>query len=170
MKLKLIFLALAVLTLAPWPVAYAYDANKFGRGREAAYIEVAEASNTPTYNVFARAIGGVKPGDLFYVNAAGNPADIVVSLYLTNAAELVRSYNYLILKVSVYVEDGARGWRKAVWWDGTPIPEAYITMVDAQAQFNLTGDARYKVALDGGSFYCTDTRGSVAPQFYLKVD
>jgi hypothetical protein len=57
--------------------------------------------------------------------------------------------------------------------DSEPIPDTFITLRDAKVSFTLPGYAKYKITLDSGSFYCTNTNGgrdSLSPQFYLTVD
>ncbi len=169
--IKRFFPIIVLLLLAPWPVAYAYDDDM--AGQDAVQIEIAEASATPNWTAFGKAIGGVTPGDLFYIDATDNPVDIQVTLYITNAQELVSYYRFLILKVGVYVESNAGEWEKASMGNGEPIPETFITMRNGQVSFTLPGLAEYKVTIDGGNFYCTTANtdsGSLSPQFYLEVD
>jgi hypothetical protein len=176
-----LFPLIALFLLLPWPVAYAgyyndahaADGVSAISGGDSVWIEVAEASARPAYTVFGRAIGGVTtPGDLFYINAANNGADIKATLYLTNAQELVNHYSYLILRVGVYVESDGE-WQQASGSDGKLISDAIITMRNGQVTFILPGYARYKVTIDGGSFYATNANGddrSLSPQFYLEVN
>ena len=172
--IKKIFPLLAVLLLAPWPVAYAQSYNGDIAGQDAVRIEVAEASVTPTWTVFGRAIGGVStPGDLFYIDATNNAADIQLTLYITNAQELIQCYRYLILRVGIYIESNAGEWERASKGNGGPIPDIFITMRNGQVNFTLPGLAKYKVTIDSGSFYCNNAnvdRDSFSPQFYLEVD
>ena len=168
------FPLLAVLLLSEWPVVYAQSYNDDIDEQDTTQIEVAEASVQPTWTVFGRAIGGVNtPGDLFYINATNNPADIPCTLYITNAQELINCYRYLILKVGVYVESSAGAWETASTGSGEVISDTFITLCDAQVSFTLPGFTKHKVTIDSGSFYCGSTnfdKGSVAPQFYLTVD
>jgi len=160
--LRRIFPLIALALLAPWPIAYAHDVSDGVVGEETVRIEVAEVSAQPTWTVFGKAIGGVTPGDLFYIDATDNPADIVVTLYLTNTQELISYYRYLILKVGVYAED-----------NGEVIPDTFITMRNGQVSFTLQGYANYKVTIDSGSFYCFSVNGnggSFSPQFFLEVE
>ena len=172
--MKWLFPLIALALLLPWPRAYAHDAGDGVVGEETVQIEVAEASAAPSWNVFGKAIGGVdKPGDLFYIDATENTADIVVNLYLTNTDELIHCYAYLTLKVGVYVECNAGEWEKASRWDGEPVPDTFITLENGKVSFTLMGYAKYKVTIDGGCFYCIRTEadgGSVSPQFFLEVD
>ena len=173
--LKRIFPLIAVLLLAPWPIAYGHEVSGAEAGQETVQITVAEASAAPSATVFGKAIGGVTPGDLFYVDTANHTADVNVTLYLTNAEELVYNYRYLILKVGVYVETGEGEWEKSSGNNGEPIPETFITMRNGQVSFTLAGYANYKLTIDGGSYHShsftgSAEEGSLSPQFYLEVD
>ncbi|MBA7656460.1 hypothetical protein ES703_64385 [subsurface metagenome] len=164
--IKRFFPLIVLLLLAPWPVAYAHDVSDGVVGEETVRVEVAEASAQPTWTAFGKAIGGVTSGDLFYIDATDNPADIQVTLYITNAQELIGCYRNLILEVGVYAESDTGEWEKAS-------TDTFITMRNGQVSFTLPGYAEYKVTIDGGSYYCTTTdidSGSISPQFYLEVD
>ncbi|MFC1869698.1 hypothetical protein ACFLYE_00330 [Chloroflexota bacterium] len=168
---RFIFPFVAILLLAPWPVAYAYENGMVGQ--EAVQIRAAEASAAPGGKVFGRAIGSITPGDLFYVDATRSPADILATMHLTNTQELYRSYRYLILQVGVYVESGSGEWGRASWAGGELIPDTFLTLQTGKVSFSLAGYANYRVAIDKGSFYCLTTSadgGSLSPQFYLAVD
>jgi len=173
-KLRKLFPLLALLLLAPWPIAYAHDyVNASPQGNEI-QVETAESSARPGWQAFGKAIGGVNTaGDLFYVDADEYPADILVTLYITNTHELSRCYNYLILKVGVYVEGNTDEWTAASSYDSQPVPDTFITMRNGRVSFTLPGDAKYKVTIDSGCFLCTTSSadgGSVSPQFYLTAD
>jgi len=158
--------------LLPWPIAHATSVNELPNG-ETATVEVAEPSARPSYTAFGRAIGGVSnPGDLFYIDATGSASQIKVTLYLTNAQQLVRHYQYLILNTGIYVENDEDEWERATASDGTPIPKAIISMQNGRVSFLLPGDARYKIAIDSGCFYCHRApadSSSMSPQFSLEV-
>ena len=171
MKRNPVFLMLAIILLTPWPVAYAYDNDMVGQAP--IQIEAATASAAPSWQAYGNAIGGVStPGDLFYVDMTENPVDTSVTLYLTNADELVRYYRYLILKIGVYVQNEAGQWDEFVDSNGEPLPDTYLTMRNGRVSLYLPGYARYKLTIDGGSFYCFPAGGdggSVSPEFYLTV-
>jgi hypothetical protein len=158
--------------LLPWPIAHATDVNEPTDG-ETVMVEVAEPSARPSYTTFGRAIGGVSnPGDLFYIDATGSASEIKVTLYLTNTQQLVRHYQYLILNTSIYVENGEGEWERATASDGKLIPKTIISMQNGRGSFLLPGDARYRIAIDGGCFYChraSADSGSMSPQFSLEV-
>lgn len=170
--LKRLFPVIAVLLLVPWPVAYGYEASDASAGQETIRVSAAEASAKPTWKAFGRAIGGVTGGDLFHIDATGSPADISVTLYLTNAEELIHSYRYLILEVGIQVKNGNGEWERASGHGDEPIPDTFITMRNGRVTFTLAGYANYKLTIDGGSFYAFTPSGdgnSYSPQFYLEV-
>ena len=170
MKKKLIFPLLAALLLIPWPVAYAHD-NALA-GQAPIQIEAADPAAVPQWKAYGNAIGGVTPGDLFYINSGNNTADMPVTLHMTNTDELVHNYRYLTLNVGVYVQTGTDQWEKATAGNGELLPDTYITMLNGKVSFTLPGYAKYKITIDKGCFYCygTDTGESAAsPEFYLTV-
>ena len=170
--IKRTFPFVALLLLLPWPVAYAFDTDAMA-SQDAVRIEIAEDSAKPTWTAFGRSIGGVStPGDIFHIDANNNTADIKVTLYITNAQELIDCYRYLILNVGVYVESDGE-WEIATGSNGELISDTFITMHNGQVSFILPGYARYKLAIDSGAFYCTNANandgGSLSPQFHLEV-
>ena len=172
MKKGLIFISLAILLLTPWPVVYAHENTLSG---EMMQVEVtaAETSASPSCNVFGGAIGGITPGDLFYLDSKGS-MDTLVTLHLTNADELIHSYRYMILRVGVYVQVGENQWGWATLSNGDPVPDTCLTMRNGRVSFRLPGYDSYKITLDGGSFYSfstvADGGGAASPNFYLTVD
>ncbi len=170
--LKRIFPFIALLLLLPWPVAYAYDVVNDTADQDTIRIEIAEDSVKPSFTAFGKAIGGVPPGDLFYIDATNNTADIVTTIYLNNAQDLIGHYTFLILKVGVYVENDGN-WEKAYGSNGELISETVLSMRNGQVSFLLPGYANYKVTIDGGSFYCHNASGddsTLSPQLYLEVN
>ena len=171
MKKKLIFAMIAILLLTPWPVAYAYENDAFSQ--EAVSINAAAASAAPNYTVYGRAIGGVNAGDLFYIDTTNSPADISLTLFITNADELVHYYRYMTMKVGVYVQTGVDQWQEAAMGNGEPIPDTYITMQNGNVNFTLPGYNQYKITIDRGCFYSLSAaggEGSLAPQFYITTE
>ncbi len=173
--IKRFFPLFALLILAPWPIAYAHTYTDDTAGQETIWIEVAESSVAPDFgDVVGKTIGGVTtPGDLFYIDAMENAADIQAALHITNAQELSHCYRYLILKVGVYVENSAGEWERASMGNGELIPATFITLHNGQVSFTLPGLAEYKVTIDSGSYYCRNAvadGGDVSPQLYLTVD
>ena len=169
---KRIFPFVALLLLLPWPIAYANTYTDGTADQDEIRIEIAEDSAKPTWTAVGRAIGSVNPGELFYVDASNNTADIVVTLYITNADELINHYRYLILNVGVYIESNGE-WERASGSDGNLIPDTVLSMRNGQVSFLLPGYAKYMLSIDSGCFYCTNAnadQGSLSPQFYLEVD
>jgi len=170
MKKKLIFPLLAALLLIPWPVAYAHD-NALA-GQAPIQIEAADPATVPQWKAYGNAIGGVTPGNLFYINSSNNTTDMPVTLHMTNTGELVHHYRYLILNVGVYVQTGTDQWEKVTTSNGELLPDTYITMLNGKVSFTLPGYAKYKITIDKGSFYCYGTNSgesAASPEFYLTV-
>jgi len=82
--IKRFFPIFALLLLTPWPIAYAHSYDGDMAGQDAVQIEVADPSAAPNFgDVFGRTIGGVTtPGDLFYIDATENAADIQATLHI----------------------------------------------------------------------------------------
>lgn len=170
MKRKLIFFLLAALLLTPWPVAYAYDEAM--ASQNPIQVEAAEAAAAPKLNAFGKAIGGVTPGDLFYIDSSDITTDILVTLHITNTDELVQHYRYLTLNVGVSVQTGTDQWERATTGNGELLPDTYITMLNGKVSFILPGYAKYKISIDKGCFYCYGTgadQSALSPTFYLTV-
>jgi hypothetical protein len=171
--LKRIFPFIALLLLIPWPVAYGYEASGASAARELIQITTATPSAAPSWEVFGKAIGGAQAGDLFYIDATDDPADINVTLYLTNTQELVHNYRYLILKVGLYSKVADGDWQKATGSDSKPLTDTFITLLNGQVSFTIPGYTRYKVTIEEGSFYCYGakaSKGSLSPNFYLEIE
>jgi hypothetical protein len=169
---KLLFPFIALLLLLPWPIAFAYDVSDNTSGQDSVQIETADSSTQPPYYVFGKAIGGVPPSDLFYIDATNNAADIVATLYITNVQDLINHYTFMTLKVGVYVENNGE-WEKASGSNSELIPDTILSMHNGQVSFLLQGYAKYKVTIDSGCFYCTNANaddGGIPPQLYLEVN
>jgi len=148
-----IFPLVAFLLLAPWPIAYAASYSDGMTDQDAIQVWAAEASSAPTWTAVQKTIGGITPGDLFYIDATNNSADIQATLHFTNTSELVNSYRYLILKVGLYVDNGSGEWEPAYGVDGELAPDTFISLRNGYVGFTLPGYAKYKVTIDSGSFY-----------------
>ena len=112
-------------------------------------------------------------GDLFYLDSKG-AMDTLITLHLTNADELIHYFRYMIFRVGVYVQTGENEWERATLSDGEPVPDVYLTMRNGMVNFMLPGYSRYKITLDGGSFYSfsidASVGGAASPNFYLTVE
>lgn len=170
MKRKLIFPLITALLLTPWPVAYAYDDAM--AVNTPTNIKAAALSAAPQINALGNAIGGVTPGDLFYVDSSDSTADMSYTLYITNTDELVHGYRYMTLNIGIYVQTDTERWEKVNRGEGETAQELYLTMQGGMVSFTLPGDARYKITIDKGCFYCYKTganESAALPQFYLTV-
>lgn len=163
----------AVLLLGPWLTSFAYGNVDGDSGAAEVDVESATAPMLPEMNVFGQAIGGVTPGDLFYIDARDSSNDIFISLYITNAYELTHHFRYLILKVSVYCQDEDGSWIMVTPQGTNPEADIYINLRNNPVNFNLPGLTRYKISIDSGSYYCikaAENSADVSPQFYLTIE
>ncbi len=175
MRKTIIFALIIVVTLlvAPRLTSIAYGQDNGDAEMSGIIIEAAPPQDAPVVDFFGGAIGGVAAGDLFYINATGSPLDMSVNLYITNPDNLIHSLRYLILKVAIYVEVSEGQWEQITSQGGIELPDTYITLQNSPVNFILPGAARYKVAIESGSYYCLPFRpdnGEIAPQFYLNVE
>ena len=170
--LKRYFPIIALMILLPWPMAYGYEVVGASTAQESIQITAAEASAQPTWTAFGKAIGSVTAGDLFYIDATANTADINATLYLTNAPELIHHYRYLTLKIGLYRQVADADWDKVTEYNGMPVPDTFITMNNGQVSVTLSGCASYKLTIDGGSFYSYGAEagdGNASPEFFLEI-
>ncbi|MFC1931069.1 hypothetical protein ACFLXJ_02570 [Chloroflexota bacterium] len=168
--IKRIFPFFALTLLLPWPIAYAFDNN--AAGQETVKIEVADESAKPTSTAFGQSISGIDPGELFRIDASSNTADIVVTLYLTNAEKLINYHRFMTLNVGVYVENNGE-WERAYGSDGNQIQATVLSMKNGQVSFVLPGYAKYMIGVDSGAFFCRNANAdasSLSPRFYLEVN
>jgi hypothetical protein len=168
-----VFTAVSLALLLPWPVAYGFEMRGAASAQEGLTVTAAGEAEQPSWTACGKAVGSVAEGALFYIQAADSPADINASLYLVNAAELVRDYRHLILKVVVYRSDGAGGWEIVSDSTGEPLPDTFLTMHNGRVDFTVPGGGNYKVSIDGGSVlsYGAAGRGKGEPPvFYLEIE
>jgi len=167
-------LVLAVLLfLGPRLTSLAYGESADSSGQAGIQVEAAAPPATPEMTIYGHTIGGVKPGDLFYIDATGSSGDISVSLYITNTEVLISYLRYLNLKVAVYYEDENGQWSKTPPGDGHLTADTYLTLCNSPANITLPGYTRYKIAIDSGCYYCTNAVSGgedISPQFYLTVE
>jgi len=85
-------------------------------------------------------------------------------LYLTNAGEVADAYSYINMQIHVYS-----------YTEGTGHADAdvdyYLTISNGYVSFILppiAGDG-YVITIDGGSWYCIDSSGTLSPTFYIDV-
>jgi hypothetical protein len=166
-----ILIVITALCFLPRLTSIAYGQTNGNEGKPAVQVTAAGSSAAPSAEFFGKAIGSVTPGDLFFVDAAGNPGEITLSLYITNTGELIHYLRYLTVHVAVYVEDSPGQWTKSQI-NGEKPPEIYLTLQNSPVTFTLPGGARYKVAIDSGCFYCLSAGNageSIIPRFYLDT-
>lgn len=171
--LKILLPVIAVVLLAPWPIAYAYDGGGTAGGQSLIQVTATASDAQPKWTAFGGASGTVTGGDLFYIKATDSQVDFSATLYLTNAPELVHTYQYLILHLSFYRQGQGGDWQKVTELHGQPLPDMYLTMTNSQVRFTLPGSASYKVTIDGGSFHANPMGSSargISPSFYLEIN
>jgi len=168
MKRKLVFTLITVLLLFPWTVAYAYD--NAAASTEPVEITPAGSESLPRFNVCGNAIGGVIPGDIFIIDSTGKEMDSSFTLYISNADELIHNYRYMTLNIGVYIQAQTGDWEKTT--PGENSQDIYLTMQNGTVSFVLTGNAKYKITVDKGCYYCYGIgpgRIVVLPDFYLTT-
>ena len=172
-RIRFILVVFVLLSIAPWLTSYVYGSSDGVSVEELVKIEAATPSMKPSATFYGKAIGGVTPGDLFYIDAIDSPHDMTVSLYLTNAHELTPYLRYLILKVGIYFEGNDGQWRKASFLNSNTVPDTFITLRNSPVKLVLHGYKRYKVTIDSGCFYCLSANtngGNLLPHFYLTAE
>jgi hypothetical protein len=168
MKRKLAFTLITILLLFPWTVAYAYDNAAASTGT----IDITPAGieSFPRFNGCGNAIGGVTPGDIFTIDCTGTETDTSFTLCITNTDELIHNYRYMTLNIGVYIQAPASNWEKTT--PGENSQNIYLTMQNGAVSFVLAGNAKYKVTVDKGCYYCYgigSNRTAVLPDFYLTT-
>ena len=170
MKRKWLFPLIAAIFLVPWPIAYAYDEVK--ASNTPMTIEAADPAAAPQIKAFGNAIGSVNAGDLFQVDTSGKGVDTVFTIFLINTDELIHSYRYMNLNIGIYVQNDAGQWEKVNAFAGETLPDIYLTIQGGLASFTLPGNARYKITIEKGCFYCygiSGARSIAIPQFNLTA-
>jgi hypothetical protein len=173
-KVLKLTLVVAVLLLLPWLTSIAYGNSHSASAPAGVRVEAAGQAAAPAATFFGHAFGSVTPGDLFYIDATGSPHDMAVSLYITNADELTYYLRYLILRVTVHSASEDVQWQPAPLRFGSlKESDIYLTLQNSPVKFIVPGDARYKVRIDSGSYYCLPAgarRDNERPKFYLTVE
>lgn len=169
-KLKFALIIAALSLVAPWMVSFASGDDALDAEINVAAVD---AEFLPHMHIYRGAIGRVGPGDLFAIDASDIPYDFTVNLYLTNAAEMIHCYRYLILEVAAYYLDGY-GERQPARLPGSGDRTGpYLTFRNGSVPLYLTGNRDYIVAVAGGSYSSlpADVGGEmVVPEFYLAVE
>ncbi|MFC1917249.1 hypothetical protein ACFLXH_01170 [Chloroflexota bacterium] len=165
---KLVLFLSGIFLLIPCPIVYAYDNSA---DVQPPRVEIPTPAESPDLHTFGKAIGSVTPGTLFYVDCVEYPGDTKVALSLINSDELIHYYRYLLLNIGLYLQSGEDTWEKVN--DTGSAPGYYLSMKSAEVFFTLPAYAKYKMTVDGGSYYCVNSpllSSGLAPKFYLAVE
>ncbi len=169
MKRNFIFVLIAAMLLAPWPVVYAYDGVNADTGTP--IITPADPALAPQIKPFGNTVGKVSPGDLFRIDTSGMQSDTTYELIIANADELISDYRFLNFKVGILVQNAEGNWEQLTDTCGNALPEIYISMHSGRVDFTLPGGCVYKVVIEKGCFYYygikTDTAAAI-PVFYIS--
>ena len=135
---------------------------------------------TPSWDVTPGAAGSITAGDLYAIDTGAYTGDILVTIYVTNVADLAQRYTYLNLGVTAYEWDSTLA-SGAGDWETTPIAgktgsslTSYLTLTGGYVSFVLPQDAeggKFSLSVDGGSFYANSqtSGGSISPEFFVDV-
>lgn len=175
--LKVIAAIILIATAVSWLTSVAYGQTNDTAQLHTTTIPGLEITATPQSDApaatfYGNAIGSVKSGDLFFINAVNVPQDMTLNLYITNIDQMVPVLRYMTLEIIIYREDAAGQWEKVQLKEGAAFPPLFLTMRNGQVMFDLPGLARYKVTVGSGSFYCNpagENMENTAPQFYLEA-
>lgn len=143
------------------------------------YATVTPADSLPSFstNVFGKYRGTIPSGDVFTITPDANyTGDLEVKVYLTNAADLSKTYQYLNMKLELWDSDDPA---VNIYAGETGHTFQLISIENGVAIFDLEYDAGtgpYKVKLSGGG-YMTNPRSpidwnagyEVAPLLYCEV-
>jgi hypothetical protein len=121
------------------------------------------------YEVSGAVQGEVPQGALYDVTpATGYTGDMVVKIYLTNAAALMKAYQYLNMKV--YVNNSL---------EAAATPDYKVLSIESGVvEFTIVGGsaAFYQVSVTGGSYNLVsndpaswESGYSITPEFYCEV-
>ena len=131
-------------------------------------IVTVEYYGSPSWGTMAGRQAGTLPvTSLFKITPlADYTGDLLVTVYLTNAGELIYCYQHLNMKISIYDKDGTR-----------VVPFEFITLENGKARFGMSygsgWNSPYYVNIIGGSYNTLKgTAGSgesFSPSFYCEV-
>jgi hypothetical protein len=139
---------------------------RYSQGTAAPYSNVA-----PLWKPVVGETGAISPGDLYYLKSSNFSGNILVKIYLTNTAALIKNYTYLNLKINVWTRT-ADSWVQAKLADGSKFEPLYLSLTGADISFVLPGNAQYCISIDGGNYYCIDTDaagGSLSPEYFIDT-
>ena len=133
------------------------------------FANITAGSGITAPTVFGKFTGTWPSSTLFDITPTTNyTGDLVISVYLVNAGELIRQYHHV--NMSVEFQDSTNSTADE---QGTI---QVLNLQNAEAQFtweNGTGTGPYKVVLTGGGYrlhpFKTLTGGSYQPQIWCEV-
>lgn len=174
MKRNIIIILGVALLLAPWPIVYAWEGVNADTAVNASSITPADPATAPQIKAYGGAVGSVTPGDLFQVDNTGILTDTRYELLIANGNELISDYRFMNLKIGIFVQSDntTDKWTKLNEFNGEQFHDIYITMFGEKVDFTLPGNAKYKVTIDTGCFYCYPVKpgSSISiPMFYLTT-
>jgi hypothetical protein len=152
-----------------WDEINALQAGVTARGSSKSKPAIITQVYVQVGSVFTSTEGEVPTGDLFKVNP--NPdyyGDLLVKIYLTNTASLLKAYQYLNMKV--YVTDSIEA--------GETLDYQILSIETGVVMFNIVGGtaADYNVKVAGGSYRLVSDNPenwgdgwTVTPEFYCEV-
>lgn len=170
MKRALFFAFIAALILIPTAVAYAHGEVK-GADTDS-MIESANESVAPRINIFGNAIGDIKAGELFTINAPAPLANASFTLSISNIDELTRYFRSISFNIGVYTQTDNVTWHKITTPGDGSLPEMMLTMQNSSASFILSGNTKYKITVEKGCYYSfsiSEGHKATIPQFCLTT-
>ena len=171
MKKIIIIALLAALLVTGGVFAYTYTTATATIGVTAPTSDFATitAGSVTAPTVFGKFTGTWPTDDLYTITPdAAYTGDLVVTVYLTNAGELIRYYQHLNMKLEFMDSANATADEQG--------EAQVINMQNSQVLFtwaNGTGTGPYTVKITGGSFrihpFKSLTGGSYQPQLWAEI-
>ena len=171
MKKIIIIALLAALLVTGGVFAYTFTTATATIGVTAPTSDFATvtAGSVTAPTVFGKFTGTWPTDDLYTITPdAGYTGDLVVTVYLTNAGELIRYYQHLNMKLELWDSTNTTADEQA--------EAQVINMQNSQVLFtwaNGTGTGPYTVKITGGSFrihpFKSLTGGSYQPQLWAEI-
>lgn len=164
---KTIIIIFAIALLTPWPVAFAYDNGELNP--LSCTVSVAPDANQP-FTVYGQMIGSVPTINLFTIDATNRQWDTSATLYITNTADLVKCYRYLIMECQVFLRLEDNSWKEVTSNCASSYQNSIISLRNGHIDFMLQGGGYYMVTIAQGSYYCTNSQADEStPYFFLEI-
>ncbi|MFC1911986.1 hypothetical protein ACFLXG_02365 [Chloroflexota bacterium] len=171
MKKIIIIALLAALLVTGGVFAYTFTTASATIGVTAPTSDFATitAGSVTAPTVFGRFTGTWPAGDLYTITPdASYTGDLVITVYLTNAGELIRYYQHLNMKLEFQDSTNTTADEQG--------EAQVISMQNSQALFTWAsgnGTSPYTVKITGGSFrlhpFKSLTGGSYQPQLWAEI-